>query len=104
MAPKLSQTEGNGKLLNYIAMGLPTVAFDTSVSREILGELGVYAPPGDWSALAVELERTLRDPRGAHDRGVALRARAVADHNWDGSVGILLDVYARLLATSPRRS
>lgn len=104
VSPKLSQTEGNGKLLNYIAMGLPTVAFDSSVSREILGDLGIYAPAGDWSALATELERTLRDPRAAHERGVALRAHAIAEHSWEGSVEILLEVYARLLATSSRRS
>ncbi len=47
VAPKLSATEGSGKILNYMAMGLPTVAFDTPVSREYLGDLGIYATPGD---------------------------------------------------------
>jgi glycosyltransferase involved in cell wall biosynthesis len=97
VSPKLSQTEGNGKLLNYIAMGLPTVAFDTPVNREILGDLGVYAPYGDWTALASELEGVLRDPRAAEERGRALRASAVADHNWADSVESLVDVYRRLL-------
>jgi glycosyltransferase involved in cell wall biosynthesis len=75
VAPKLSLTEGNGKLLNYIAMGLPTVAFDTSVSREILGDLGIYAPAGDWTALATELERTLRDADGAVIRRIGNKNR-----------------------------
>ena len=35
-APKMSRTEGNGKIANYMAMGLPTVAFETPVAREIL--------------------------------------------------------------------
>ena len=43
VAPKLSATEGSGKILNYMAMGLPTVAFDMPVSREYLGDLGIYA-------------------------------------------------------------
>ncbi|MGC9346565.1 MAG: glycosyltransferase, partial [Anaerolineae bacterium] len=43
VAPKLSTTEGSGKILNYMAMGLPVVAYDTRVSREYLGSLGVYA-------------------------------------------------------------
>lgn len=97
VSPKLSQTEGNGKLLNYIAMGLPTVAFDTPVNREILGDLGVYAPYGDWTALATELEGVLRDPTAGEERGRALRAKAVADHNWEDSVEPLLDVYRRVL-------
>ena len=43
VAPKLSMTEGAGKLLNYMAVGLPTVAFDTPVAREYLGTLGALA-------------------------------------------------------------
>ncbi|MBI4779177.1 glycosyltransferase, partial [Candidatus Falkowbacteria bacterium] len=38
VAPKISLTEGDGKIYNYMAMGLATVAFDRGVSREILGE------------------------------------------------------------------
>lgn len=97
LSPKLSQTEGNGKLLNYIAMGLPTVAYDTPVNREILKDLGVYAPFGDWTALATELEGVLREPAAAAARGRALRAKAVAEHNWADSVEPLLDVYRRLV-------
>src|SRR5439155_27092627 len=96
LSPKLSQTEGNGKLLNYIAMGLPTVAFDTPVNREILGDLGVYAPYGDWTALATEIAGVLNDPVGAGERGSALRAKAVAEHNWETSAERLIDVYGRL--------
>lgn len=98
VSPKLSETEGNGKLLNYIAMGLPTVAFDTAVSREILGDLGIYAPAGDWSALAIEIEGALRDPASSAQRGRALRGKAVADHTWEQSVEPLLDTYARVLS------
>lgn len=97
VSPKISETEGNGKLLNYVAMGLPTIAFDTAASREILGDLGIYAPRGDWSALAAEIEATLRDPVGAASRGRALRAQAVAEHRWQESVEALLDVYAGLI-------
>ena len=78
-------------------MGLPTVAFNTAVSREILGDLGVYAPSGDWTALALEIEALIRDPSAAAERGRTLRAHAVAEHNWEASVEPLLDVYGRLL-------
>ena len=55
----MSTTEGSGKLLNYMAMGIPTVAFDVPVSREYLGDLGIYAQPGDTSSLALALETAL---------------------------------------------
>lgn len=74
-APKVSDTEGHGKLLNYMAMRLPTVAFDTPVSREYLAEWGRYAPLGDSEALARCLAE-LVGSAGANALGEALRRRA----------------------------
>ncbi len=59
VAPKLSQTEGAGKLLNYMAAALPTVAFDTPVAREYLGRDGLLAVHGDVASLAEQLMATL---------------------------------------------
>ena len=73
------------------------MAFDTPVNREILGNLGVYAPYGDWTALATELEGVLRDPLSAEERGRGLRASAVAEHSWEDSAESILAVYRRLL-------
>jgi glycosyltransferase involved in cell wall biosynthesis len=50
VSPKFSATEGSGKVLNYMALGQPIVAYDTPVHREYLGEAGVYAPAGDVEA------------------------------------------------------
>lgn len=41
VAPKIAVTESNGKVLDYMACGLPTVAFDTKVNRELLGDAGL---------------------------------------------------------------
>ena len=38
IAPKMSKTGANGKMLNYMATALPAVVFDTPVSRFMLGE------------------------------------------------------------------
>jgi glycosyltransferase involved in cell wall biosynthesis len=93
VSPKLSETEGNGKLLNYMAVGLPTVTFNTPVSREILGPLGRYARLGDDESLADELERLLDDP-GAEEISRSLRARAVEEFSWDSQARRILAVYA----------
>ena len=95
VAPKLSLTEGAGKIPLYMAMGLPTVAFDTPVSREFLGPLGRYAKRGSSESLAAELLRALRDPAAAAAHGQALRARALRDYSWEAAVGQIEAVYAQ---------
>jgi glycosyltransferase involved in cell wall biosynthesis len=92
VAPKLSATEGSGKILNYMAMSLPTVAFDTPVSREYLGDLGIYAIPGDPASLAQALWNGLFDE--AHRRrGPELRRVAAEAFSWDQAVETILRAY-----------
>ncbi|MBI2939081.1 MAG: glycosyltransferase family 4 protein [Chloroflexi bacterium] len=97
VSPKVSATEGNGKLLNYMAVGLPTVTFDTPVAREILGELGVRVPVGDVGALARAIELLIGDEALAADLGQRLRARAVERFSWHAAGAQVLDVYDRVL-------
>ncbi len=92
VAPKLSSTEGSGKILNYMATGLPTVAFDTPVSREYLGDEGIYATPGDPASLAEALLKGLYD--GEHsDRGAILRRISQETYSWDRAAAIILHAY-----------
>ncbi|HET9014787.1 MAG TPA: glycosyltransferase family 4 protein [Thermomicrobiaceae bacterium] len=97
VAPKMSLTEGNGKLYNYMAMGLPVVAFDAPTNREILGNLGVYARFGDAGDLAARVGWLLERPAEATELGGRLRARAIADLSWERRAQDLLDVYAAAL-------
>jgi glycosyltransferase involved in cell wall biosynthesis len=92
VAPKLSLTEGSGKILNYMAMGLPTVAFDTPVSREYLGDEGIYAKRGDPESLAAALLGGLSDPDADH-RKRALRRMALEAYSWDGAAEAILKAY-----------
>ena len=93
VAPKISATEGSGKLLNYMAMGLPTVAFDVPVSREYLDSLGVYARPGDVASLAEALETLLADRGKARALGRKLRRRAIERYSWLAAGERIMDVY-----------
>lgn len=98
VAPKLSLTEGAGKIYNYIAMGLPVVAFDTPVAREILDGDGFFARPGDAADLADQLLRLLRNPAIARGRTERLRRRAEADYSWRHRGGELDAIYHALIA------
>lgn len=97
VSAKHAGTEANGKLLTYMAMGLPTVAYDGPVSRELLGEPGVFVPMRDVRALGAALAGLLRDPQEQKLRGQALRERAVAEFAWPALARRLLDVYRRVL-------
>jgi len=98
VAPKLSATEGAGKILNYMAMTLPTVAFDTPVSREYLGRLGAYAGrTGDPAALANAIASLLHDPQQHAELGRKLRARVARHFSWDRAGRHLLAIYRAVL-------
>jgi glycosyltransferase involved in cell wall biosynthesis len=98
VAPKLSATEGCGKILNYMAMALPTVAFDTPVNREYLGRLGVYARrAGDPVALADGIADLFNDPQRCTELGQKLRARAARHFSWDRAGQHLLAIYRKAL-------
>ena len=97
VAPKISATEGSGKILNYMAMAMPVVVYDTPVSREYLNNLGLYAAPvGDADALAQALHAILHDPEGAAQLGVRLRERADKHFSWSRTGRQLLRVYEKL--------
>lgn len=97
VSPKLSRTEGAGKLLNYMAMGLPTVAFDMPVSREYLGELGVYAAFADVADLARCLGTLADDAPRRRALGLALRERAERQFAWEARAETILGVYERAI-------
>lgn len=101
VAPKLSTTEGAGKILNYMAMALPTVAFDTPVSREYLGKLGAYASPvGDPDALADAIADVLRSPNRYRGVGQRLRERAAQHFSWDRTGRHLTKIYRTVLESA----
>ena len=101
VAPKLSLTEGSGKLLNYMAVGAPTVAFDTPVAREYLGPDGLFARPGDAQSLADQMYAGLfpSDQASDHYRrvGLHLRQRALQRFSWDVAGQQIVDAYRELL-------
>lgn len=93
VSPKISKTEANGKLYNYMAVGLPTVVFETPVNREILGHLGVYAELGNPISLAEKLEMILSDENLAADLRKKLRQKAVDVCSWQAAGKKLMGVY-----------
>lgn len=98
VSPKLSQTEANGKLFNYMACGLPTVAFDNQINREILGDHGIYVERGNTALLASTIVSTLQNSNLMSSLSERLIERSIKIHSWDSRSRQLVSVYRALLA------
>ncbi len=96
VAPKMSTSEGSGKLLNYMAMALPIVAYDTAVNREYLGDLGCYVPPGDVSAFTAAIDELVHNPPLRTELGLRLRERVMEKFSWNAAAERILDIYQSL--------
>jgi glycosyltransferase involved in cell wall biosynthesis len=100
VAPKLSLTESAGKLLNYMAAALPTVAYDTTVAREYLGPFGRFAERGSVDSLLEHLLFLLDHPIAARDIGLRLRQRAIEQFEWQRAGLQIVDAYRALVERS----
>lgn len=96
VAPKMSTSEGSGKLLNYMALGQPIVAYDSAVHREYLADLGVYAPSGDVAAFAAGIATLLHQPQQRLELGEKLRQRAVQTYSWQKAGQRIVSLYKQL--------
>jgi glycosyltransferase involved in cell wall biosynthesis len=95
-----SAAEGFGlPPLEAFAAGVPVVASDLPVTREVLGtdiDRATLVPPGDASALAAALDERLTrsDPPGAADARRAWAAR----YTWTATAAATVRAYGRALA------
>jgi glycosyltransferase involved in cell wall biosynthesis len=101
VAPKMSMTEGLGKLLNYMATALPTVAFDTPVAREYMGSDGHLAVRGDVESLADKIMLSLypaSTDKWNLEMGKRLRQRVIQLFAWEQAGQMIVNTYRELTA------
>lgn len=103
VAPKISGTEANGKILNYLAMGLPVVCFDRAVDRELASDCAEYAQffPDDFEksarSLADSVERLLKDSTRRRELSFKGRERAEKHFSWERVARRIVDCYKELV-------
>jgi glycosyltransferase involved in cell wall biosynthesis len=88
-------------LLEAMAGGLPLVAADIPVFREVAGEAALYADPHSARDLAHAMRACLRDAAATRERVAAGLVRA-RRYTWEASARSLLDVFEAVLATEGR--
>lgn len=97
IAPKISTTEGDGKIYNYLACGLPVVAFEREVAREIAGETALYAKFLDYADLASKIEMLISDNEFRIALGSKGRFRAESLLSWNAVGERIYYIYLNLL-------
>ena len=81
------------KAMEYMAFGLPVVAFDLPETRALCDGAAAYAAPGDVAAHARAIDALLGDPQRRRDLGRAGQARVRTELAWEHQAL----TYARLI-------
>jgi hypothetical protein len=86
------------KLFEYMAAGIPVIASDFPIWREIVegAACGVLVDPSDPRAIAEAIEWVLANPDEAEELGARGREAVRETYNWERESGELLAAYARL--------
>ena len=93
------------KVMEYMACGLPVVAFDLPETAALIAGAGVLVPPGDTGRLAAELDALLEEPPRARRLGREGRRRVVDELSWERQSATYLEAIDRAVsAASPRRT
>ncbi len=95
ISPKISKTEGNVKLMNYMAIGLPMVVFDIPANREILGEYGVYADCGNTEDFEKKLLMLIDNTQLRVTLRKKLIAFAINNFSWGMRAKQILRIYEK---------
>ena len=85
------------KVVEYMAMARPIVAFDLTETRVSAGDAALYAPPNDEAAFARQIAALLDDAAKRKALGEQGRGRLERELGWHRSREQLLRAYAAVL-------
>lgn len=91
------------KLFEYLAAGLPVIATDVPVWRDLLAgvDCATWVPPGDVDAVVRAIRRYGDDPDLLDAHSAAGRALVARAYRWDDEERVLLDLYRELHRATP---
>jgi len=97
----LNDVSTMNKTMEYMAFGLPVLAFDLRETRASAAEAGAYATPNDVEEMARLLVELIDDEPRRRSTGAAGRRRIEQKLAWSHQEVHYLSVYDRLLGREP---
>ncbi|MDQ1427303.1 MAG: hypothetical protein QOK39_779, partial [Acidimicrobiaceae bacterium] len=98
----LNDVSTMNKTMEYMAFGLPVVAFDLRETRVSAGAAGVYVEPNDVSKYARAIAAILDDEPKRRHMGALARIRVENTLAWQHQAPNYVNVYNRLMARTLR--
>jgi glycosyltransferase involved in cell wall biosynthesis len=93
----LNDVSTMNKTMEYMAYGLPTVAFDLVETRVSAGDAAVYAKPNEVSDYAKKILDLLEDEALRKEMSIIARTRIDEELAWSHQRATYVNVYDRLL-------
>jgi glycosyltransferase involved in cell wall biosynthesis len=90
------------KTLEYMAYGVPVVAFDLDETRRTVGTAGVYAEPNDPRSFAAAIDGLLSEPARRRKMGDTGKQLVRDGLSWDCQRVAYIGVYDALLGRASR--
>lgn len=91
------------KLFEYMAAGLPVIASDFPLWRQIVEGpgCGLLVDPEDPGAIAAAIRWVVEHPDDAAEMGARGRQAVLEQYNWTEEAGVLFALYDRLVGDAP---
>jgi glycosyltransferase involved in cell wall biosynthesis len=93
----LNDVSTMNKIVEYMALGKPVVAFDLHEARVSAGDAAVYATANDPVSFGQRIAELLSSPQQREQMGLIARKRFESSLAWETQRGRLLSLYAELL-------
>lgn len=88
--------EASGKLINYMAAGLPVICFDSPNNRQMLDENGFFAQQSRTNSLVDTLQIALQSRSERREYGMRNIERVRRNFSWQSAANRLLEIYGVL--------
>ncbi len=99
---ELNDRSTMNKVLEYMALGRPIVAFDLKETRYSAADAALYAAPNDPADFGDQVLALLADPLRREEMGRSGQRRLKEHLAWSHSRAALVRAYARLAGIRPR--